>query len=41
MDPSKLPLEEESDDADLTGNGPVEPDAEAPRAEASAGADAD
>jgi integration host factor subunit beta len=40
MDPAKLPLEEESDDADLTGNGPVEPDAKAPRAEASAGADA-
>src|SRR5881227_3752695 len=39
MDPEKLPLEEESDDADLTGNGPVEPEAEAPRAEASAGAD--
>ena len=26
MDPSKLPLETDDDDADLEGNGPVEPD---------------
>ncbi len=39
MDPSKLPLETDADDADLEGNGPVEPDAGKPRAEASAGAD--
>jgi nucleoid DNA-binding protein len=40
MDPSKLPLEEETDDADVNGNGPVDSDAESHRAEASAGLDA-
>lgn len=39
MDPSKLPLETDADDADLGGNGPVVPDAGKPKAEASAGAD--
>jgi nucleoid DNA-binding protein len=37
MDPSKLPLETDGDDADLEGNGPVEPEADSPKAEASAG----
>jgi integration host factor subunit beta len=41
MDPSKLPLETDADDADLEGNGPVEPDAEKPRAGASAKADSE
>jgi integration host factor subunit beta len=39
MDPSKLPLETDADDADLEGNGPVEPKAGSSKAEASAGAD--
>ncbi len=39
MDPSKLPLEDESDDADHTGNGPIDPQPSKPRAEATAGAD--
>jgi integration host factor subunit beta len=39
MDPSKLPLETEDDNADLEGNGPVDPKAGSPKAEASAGAD--
>ena len=39
MDPSKLPLEEETDDADLTGNGPVDPVSGSSKAEASAGLD--
>ena len=39
MDPSKLPLESDVDNADLEGNGPVDPEARSPKAEASAGAD--
>jgi len=39
MDPSKLPLESEADDADLEGNGPVGPEAGTPKAGASAKAD--
>jgi len=39
MDPSKLRLENEEDSDDLTGNGPVDPAASSPKAEASAGAD--
>jgi integration host factor subunit beta len=39
MDPSKLPLETDADNADLEGNGPDEPEIGSPRAEASAGAD--
>ena len=39
MDPSKLPLETDADNAALEGNGPDEPEAGSPKAEASAGAD--
>ena len=39
MDPSKLPLETDADDADLEGNGPVKPETGKPKAGASAGAD--
>ena len=39
MDPSKLPLETDADNADLEGNGPDEPEVKSPRAGASAGAD--
>jgi integration host factor subunit beta len=42
MDSSKLELETDADDADLEGNGPVEPDAgKKPKAGASAKADSD
>lgn len=40
MDPSKLRQEDDEDLADHTGNGPVDPEADSPRAGASAGSDA-
>jgi integration host factor subunit beta len=41
MDPAKLTLEDGTDDADLTGNGPVESDSESSRAGTPAGSDED